>query len=54
MNIKKGSLINLSNIFSRKQDDKAKETVANMIEELKRESLLRQVVVVECKDCGKD
>ena len=54
MNIKKGSLINLSNIFSRKQDDKAKETIANMIEELKRESLLRQVVVVECKDCGKD
>ena len=54
MNTKKGSLINLSNIFSRKQDNKARETVANMIEELKRESLLKQVVVVECKDCGKD
>ena len=33
---------------------KPKKQLQNMIEELKRESLLRQVVVVECKDCGKD
>ena len=31
---------------------KTGETVANMIEELKRESLVNQIVLAECKDCG--
>ena len=34
--------------------NKTKETVANMVEELKRECLVKQVVVTECKECKKN
>ena len=34
--------------------DKTKETVANIVEELKRECLVKQVVVAECNDCKKN
>ena len=34
--------------------NKTKETVANMVEELKRECLVKQVVVAECKSCKKN
>ena len=34
--------------------DKTKETVANMVEELKRECLVKQVVIAECNDCKKN
>ena len=46
-----GSLRELSNISSITRSDEAKETVASMIEELKRECLVKQVVVAECKAC---
>ena len=49
--MEKGFLQKLSNSFSRIRNRKTKETVANMIEELKREYLLKQVVLVECKAC---
>ena len=45
------SLREPSNVSSRTRNDEAKETVASMIEELKRECLLKQVVVTECKSC---
>ena len=38
---------------SRIGDDEAKETVANVIEELKRQSLVKPVIVAECKACEK-
>ena len=47
----KGFLQKFSNSFSRTRNHKTKETVANMIEELKGECLLKQVVVAECKAC---
>ena len=47
----KGFLEKFSNYFSKMRNCKAKETVANMIEELKRENLLKQVFVAECKAC---
>ena len=50
-NTKKGSLQKLRNFFSRTRNKKNVETVANMIEELKRASLVKQVVVAECKAC---
>ena len=34
--------------------DKTKETVANIAEELKREFLVKQVVVADCNDCEKN
>ena len=51
--IKKRSLQKLSNFFSRTRNGKAKETVASMIAELKREYLVKQVVVTECEACEK-
>ena len=50
-NIKKGSFQKLSKIILRFSNEKIKETVANMIEELKLESLVQRLVVDECKDC---
>ena len=50
-NTKKGSLQKLRNFFSRTRNKKNVETVANMIVELKRASLVKQVVVAECKAC---
>ena len=44
----------LFNFISKTRKDETVETVANMIEELKRESLVKQVVVTECKDCEND
>ena len=34
-----------------KKNEKTGETVANIVEELKRKSLVKQVVVTECKVC---
>ena len=50
-NIKKGFLQKLSSFFSKTRNDKGKETVANIIEKLKLECLVKQVVVTECKVC---
>ena len=50
-NTKKGPLQKLRNFFSRTRNKKNVETVANMIIELKRASLVKQVVVAECKAC---
>ena len=49
--IKKGFLQKLSNLSSRARNDTTKETVENVIEELKRECLLKRVFVAECKAC---
>ena len=46
----KGPLQKLSNIFSRTKNEKNKETVTDMIEELKLASLVKQLVVAECKN----
>ena len=51
--IRKGYIHKLSNIFSRTKDGKNKDTVANMLEELKRECVVKQVGVGECKACEK-
>ena len=40
-----------STVPSRIREDEIKETVANMIDELKYEGLVKQVVVAECKAC---
>ena len=42
-----------SAVSSRIRDEEAKETVANLIEELKGESLVKPVIVAECKACEK-
>ena len=52
-NIKKGSLQKFSNFFSRTRNCKTKETVASIIEQLKREYLVKQVAVTECEACEK-
>ena len=39
------------NFFSRTKNEETRETVANMVEELKRASLVKQVVIAECKAC---
>lgn len=46
---KKAHCRNFGCFFSRTKNDKTKETVAIMEEELKRASLVKQVVVAECK-----
>ena len=51
MNIEKGFSQKLTNFFSRTRNSQTKETVANIIKELKRECLLKQVTVAECKAC---
>ena len=42
-----------SAVSSKIRDDETKETVANVIEEWKRENLVKQVIVAECKTCEK-
>ena len=42
-----------SAVSSRIRDEEPKETVANLIEELKGESLVKPVIVAECKACEK-
>ena len=42
-----------SAVSLRIRDDETKETVANVIEKWKRESLVKQVIVAECKACEK-
>ena len=37
--------------FSRSSDDETKETFENVIEEWKRQCLVKQVVVAECEAC---
>ena len=54
MNTKKVFLQKATNVFSRIGNEKTKETVANVIEDWKRENLVKQVVVAECKECGKN
>ena len=53
MDIEEVFLQEPSAVSSRIRDDETKETVANVIEELKRESSVKQVIVVECKACEK-
>ena len=54
VNIKKDSSQKLSNFFSRARDEETKETVANLIKELKRECLMKQLIISECKACEKN
>ena len=49
--IKKGFLQKLSNFFSRARNDTTKETVENVIEELKLERLVKRLAVAECDAC---
>ena len=49
MNTRKGSL--LSYLFSKSKNNETKETVVNIVEELKREGLVNQVGIAECKTC---
>ena len=51
MKIKKSFLPESYNISSGTRGVETKETVGNLIEELKRECLLNQLVVAECKIC---
>ena len=51
INIKKRSLQKLPHFFSRTRNDETKDTVGKLMEELKREDLVNQVVVTECKAC---
>ena len=46
--------INFSKLLPTTGYEKNRETVANMIEELKRASLVKQLVVAECKACEKN
>ena len=50
-NIKIGFSKKFLIFFSKTRNEKKEETVANMVEELKRESSMKQVVVTECKIC---
>ena len=50
-NVKIGSSKKFLSFFSKTRNEKKEETVANMVEELKRESSVKQVVVTECKIC---
>ena len=40
-------------LLPKDKNDKTKETVANMIEELNHECLVRQTVITDCKECEK-
>ena len=44
---------NLFNFIPKNRNNKTNETIANMIEELRCECLVKQVLVVECKACEK-
>ena len=50
-NMKIGLLHKFFGVFSKTRNEKIEETVANMIEELKCECLVKQLVVTECKFC---
>ena len=52
-NTKEGFLQKFSKFFSGARDEKTRETVANMIEEFKRASLVKQLVLAEYKSCEK-
>ena len=53
--IAKGGLLkNIPNYFPKIRDNKTKETVANMIEELMREYLMKHVVIYKCIVCEKN
>ena len=49
--IENSFLFEPSNVSSTTRNDEAEETAASMIEELKRECLVEQVVVAECEAC---
>ena len=49
--IENSFLFEPSNVSSTIRNDEAEETAASMIEELKRECLVEQVVVAECEAC---
>ena len=50
-NNKHNFLQKFTSVVSRTRNDQAKETVVNVIEEFKRESLVKEVIVAECKAC---
>ena len=51
INIKKSFLQNFPKLILKTRNNKTEETVADMMEELKNECLVNQVLVVECKAC---
>ena len=51
---RRGPLEKLHKVFSRIKCDKTKQTVLNMIQELKLKRLVKQVLVAECKACEKN
>ena len=51
INVKGGFLQRFFNFFPRFRNERNKETVAGMIEELKLKCLVKQVVVSECRGC---
>ena len=53
-NRKIGSSQKLSNFILRARKEENKETVATLIKELKRECLMKQLVISECKACEKN
>ena len=53
-NRKIGSAQKLSNFILRARKEENKETVATLIKELKRECLMKQLVISECKACEKN
>ena len=54
MYIEEGFLQKVTSFVSRTRNYQTKETVANMIEELKSKCLVKQVTVAECKACEND
>ena len=52
--IEKSSVHNLLNFIPKNRNSKTNETIANIIEELRREYLVKQVLVAECKACEKN
>ena len=49
INVEEGVIQKLSNFFLRSRNEKNKETVADMIEELKLKCLVKQVALSECR-----
>ena len=52
--IEKSSVHNLFNFIPKNRNSKTNETIANIIEELRREYLVKQVLIAECKACEKN
>ena len=52
-NTKERFLQKFSKFFSGARDEKTRETVANIIEEFKRASLVKQLLLTEYKSCEK-